>query len=74
MLPVREPVARISTFSRAVTWPDDRTQDHHGLGGDFRLDVGVGADGERVIRQADAAVHLTREGEVLGSTQLAPND
>src|SRR5580692_1044725 len=32
------------------------------------------ADGERVVWQADAPFHLTKDGEILGSTQLAFND
>ena len=52
----------------------DRTHDHHGLCGDLRFDVGACADGERVSRQRDASFHLTAQGEVLGSAELALDD
>src|SRR5713226_8716888 len=54
--------------------PCDGAHDHHGPGGDLCLDVGVRPDGERVIGQLDAAFHLTKKSEVLGSAQLALDD
>src|SRR6266852_1868444 len=61
-------------LSPAVTLPATAPRLATALAGDLRLDVGVRADGECVIGQPDAAFHLTMEGEVLGSTQLALDD
>jgi hypothetical protein len=38
------------------------------------FDDGMSADRKRVRGQLDAPFHLTAEGEVLGSTQLALDD
>ena len=69
-----EPVARISTFSPAVTLPVTAPMITTAFCGDRRLDVGAGTDGECVIGQRDTAFHLAIEGEVLGSAQLTLDD
>jgi len=47
--------------------PEHRAKHHDALGGNVRTNRGVWPDGENVIGQIDASVHLTVDGQIFGA-------